>query len=80
MLKIALLPTDLKSYMVINTYRRVETMTKDHKLPPQAAYLANMHMDQGDFPQLILKMEKKFGIAIDIPDSVPEDFEFPIPE
>ena len=77
MLKIALLPTDLKSYMIISTYRRPETMTRDHKLPPQAAYLARLTMGQGDFPQTILKMEKKFGISIDIPDSIPEDFEFP---
>lgn len=76
-LKLALLPIDLKKYMIHTTYRRPETFTHDHKLPPQAEYLAQLHMEQGDFPQLIYRMEKKFSIQIPIPDSIPEDYEFP---
>jgi hypothetical protein len=79
-LELALLPVDMKKYMILQTYRRTETMTRDHKLPPQALYLAKLHMSQGDFPQLIYRMEKKFGIQIAIPDSIPEDYEFPEPE
>ena len=79
-LELALLPMDLKTYMILTTYRRSETLTNDHKLPPQAEYLARLHMHQGDFPQLIYRMEKKFDIQIPIPESIPEDFEFPEPE
>ena len=76
-MKLALLPTDLKTYMILKTYERPETMTKDHKLPEQASYLARLHMHQGDFPQLIYRMEKKFGIQIPIPDAIPDGYEFP---
>jgi hypothetical protein len=79
-MELALLPTDLKTYLILSTYQRSETFTHDHKLPPQASYLARLHMHQGDFPQLIYRMEKKFGIQISIPESIPEGFEFPEPE
>ena len=79
-LQLALLPEDLKKYMILTTYERSETMTRDHKLPHQAEYLARLHMFQGDFPQLIYRMEKKFNIQIPIPEAIPDDYEFPEPQ
>ena len=76
-MELALLPTEMKTYMILKTYERPETLTHDHKLPPQASYLARLHMYQGDFPQLIYRIEKKFGIQVTIPDSIPDDYEFP---
>jgi hypothetical protein len=75
MRKIALLPMDLKKYMIRQTYRRDETMTYDHKQPHEADYLVQMHTEQGDFPQLVLRIERKFGIQIEIPDAIPDDYE-----
>jgi hypothetical protein len=77
-LKLALLPTELKEYMIINTYITDKgTWTRDHKLPHQSLYVARLHMEQGDFPQLVYRIEDKFNVKVEIPDSIPDDFELP---
>jgi hypothetical protein len=73
--KIALLSTDLKKYMIRKAYEKKETMTKDHKQAEESDYLSQLHMEGGDFPQLIIRMERKFNIQIEIPDEIPDDYE-----
>lgn len=74
-MELALLPVDLKYYMIKNTYAtRRETKTHDHKLPHQAEHLALLHMEKGDFPQLIYRMEKKFKISIPTPTEIPPEY------